>query len=617
MGYSSLLACVKDLENRGDLVRIQEEVDPNLEMAHIHRRVVTANGPALFFEKVQGSPFPAVSNLFGKPQRWQYIFRQELPILKQAMELVSDPIFFLKDAVKTRQFAKLFALAKMGFSALPKRTPLQKAAVFAHKTNVSQLPQLVSWPKDGGPFITLPQVFTLDPLSPSLLKSNLGMYRVQLAGNNYIPNQEVGLHYQIHRGIGIHHQRALKAGKDLFVSIFVGGPPAHSLAAVMPLPEGLSELLFAGMLAGRRFHYSQFGEHILSSDADFCLIGRVSGNQTKLEGPFGDHLGYYSLAHYFPFLKIQACFHRKKAIWPFTVVGRPPQEDSQFGQMIHEITKAMIPKSLPGIKALHAVDESGVHPLLLALGSERYVPFAEKKPLELLTQANAILGFGQCSLAKYLFIGAHDDEPDLNIHDVSAFFSYFLRRANMRQDLHYHTKTSMDTLDYSGCGLNKGSKLVIASCGEPIRDLATSLPTGFVLPKPFSEPKVIQEGILAIQAGAFQNYDSAKKEIAALISQLERYELKELPLIVIVDDSDFTARSFANFLWVCFTRSNPSHDTYGTFASFDHYHFGCTSLLIDARIKLHHAPVLAEDLHIKAKADRFFQKSGPLGFLDA
>src|SRR5690606_30406744 len=281
-------------------------------------------------------------------------------------------------------------------------------------TTIDALPRIRSWPEDGGPFITLPQVYTEDPDRPGIFRSNLGMYRIQLAGNQYGAN-EIGLHYQIHRGIGAHHAAALRRGEPLRVSIFIGGPPSHTLAAVMPLPESISELLFAGMLAGRRFRYKRHDGYLVSSDADFVITGTVDPRETRPEGPFGDHLGYYSLVHDFPFLRVEKVWHRRDAIWPFTVVGRPPQEDTSFGKLIHEITAPVVPKEIPGVHALHAVDAAGVHPLLLAIGSERYVPWGERIPQELLTIANAILGFGQCSLAKYLLIAAREDDANLDV----------------------------------------------------------------------------------------------------------------------------------------------------------------------------------------------------------
>ena len=340
--------------------------------------------------------------------------------------------------------------------------------ILAHETTIDQLPQLVSWPDDGGPFVTLPQVYTEDADAPGWRKSNLGMYRVQLAGNRYRTNEEVGLHYQIHRGIGVHHAAAIERGEPLKVNVLVGGPPALAVAAVMPLPEGMPELTFAGALGGRRVRLVRpaAGALPIVADADFCISGYVELDRQLPEGPFGDHLGYYSLAHDFPVLRVEHVYHRPGAIWPFTTVGRPPQEDTSFGQFIHELTGPVVPTLVPGVRAVHAVDAAGVHPLLLAIGSERYVPYAaQRQPQELLTQANALLGQGQMSLAKYLLIVAADDDRRLDIHDILAFLAHLLARVDWRRDLHFQTRTTIDTLDYSGSGLNEGSKLVIAAAG--------------------------------------------------------------------------------------------------------------------------------------------------------
>ena len=291
---------------------------------------------------------------------------------------------------------------------------VSRGPVFDHEIRVSDLPQIWSWPRDGGPFITLPQVYTEDPARPGWRHSNLGMYRVQLAGNRYRPDAEVGLHYQIHRGIGVHHAAAIGSGEPLRVSVFVGGTPAMTLAAVMPLPEGMSELSFAGALAGHS-HSARRASRLASRlcRGRFLHRGpRRPPSRQLPEGPFGDHLGYYSLEHDFPVLEVEHVFHRTGAIWPFTSVGRPPQEDTTFGALIHELTGPVVPTLVPGLQAVHAVDAAGVHPLLLAIGSERYVPYASgRQPRELLTQANAILGQGQLSLAKYLLIVAGDDDP--------------------------------------------------------------------------------------------------------------------------------------------------------------------------------------------------------------
>ncbi|APF17299.1 UbiD family decarboxylase [Caldithrix abyssi DSM 13497] len=593
--YRSLLECIIDLEKHGHLIRIQEEVDPRLEMAAIHRRVFAAGGPALLFERVKGSPFPAVSNLFGTLERARFIFRKTLPKVEMMMRMAAHPESALKNPLQTLKV--LPAIVDL----LPRK--VRSAPVLKRRTRVSQLPQLQSWPADGGAFLTLPQVLTLDPDNPSLLKSNLGMYRVQISGNQYQPDEQIGLHYQIHRGIGVHHARALQRGEKLKVSIFLGGPPAHTLAAVMPLPEGMSELSFAGLLAGRRFRYLNYRGWIVSAEADFVILGTME-EELLPEGPFGDHLGYYSLAHDFPVLRVETVFHRPKAIFPFTVVGRPPQEDTIFGKLIHEITAPMIPKSLPGVKAVHAVDESGVHPLLLAIGSERYVPYEQRQPMELLTQAQAILGFGQLSLAKYLLIVAEEDDPQLNINDIQAFFRHLLSRIDLQRDLHFFTETTIDTLDYSGAKLNHGSKVVMAAAGKIKKELGYRLPQNLKLPPDFKNLKRIMPGVLALEAKAFTTYEQAQKEIRVLEEALPLSLADSFPLIVVADDSEFVGASLANFLWVTFTRSNPSHDIYGIGEFVEHKHWGCKgSLIIDARIKPHHAPPLQEDPAVEKRVD--------------
>lgn len=606
MVYRSTRECVQDLEKHGHLVRVHEEVDPDLEMAEIHRRVHQNGGPALLFERVKGSPFPAVSNVFGTLERARFIFRSTLEQVIRLMEAAAGPAAVLKQP--WRYAAALMA----GRHALPMR--VRTGPVLASETTISRLPQIRSWPMDGGPFILLPQVYTEDPLRPGIMHSNLGMYRVQMGGNQYIQDQEIGLHYQIRRDIGIHHTHAIQKGEPLKVSIFVGGPPAHTLAAIMPLPEGMPEVVFAGLLAGRRFRYTRRNGYTISTDADFCITGTVVPGATKPEGPFGDHFGYYSLCHEFPFIRVEKVYCRRDAIWPFTVVGRPPQEDTIFGKLIHEITGPMVPTSIPGVKAVHAVDASGVHPLLLAIASERYIPYAERKPRELLTLANAILGFGHCSLAKYLFITAAEDRPDLNVYNIEEFITHVLERADWRCDLHFQTATTIDTLDYSGTGLNQGSKMVLATAGSKRRELARSLEGFPALPSGFSEPSLVMPGVVAVSAPPFTDRENGEKSAEALAEYLLAAGCPDsFALVVLTDDSKFASRTLNNFLWITFTRSNPSHDVYGAGSFTDHKHWGCKGpLIIDARLKPHHAPPLEENPEVSRRVDRLGKRGGSL-----
>ncbi len=603
MAYKSLRDCVTDLERTLQLVRIDAVLDPHLEIPAVHRRVCSAGGPALLFTRVKGCAFPVASNLFGTLDRARFLFRDTLDNIRRLIALKIDPTEAVKHPLRHA------GLLRVLWHMRPKL--LRSLPNDFTATTISQLPQLTCWPRDGGPFVTLPQVYTEDADKPGWQHSNLGMYRIQLAGNDYVTDREIGLHYQIHRGIGVHHAKAIHKGQPFSVTIAVGGPPALAVAAVMPLPEGMPELTFAGALGGRRVSLAP-GPHGLSllGDADFNICGTVIPDTLKPEGPFGDHLGYYSLAHPFPVLRVDAVYHRPGAIWPFTVVGRPPQEDTSFGQLIHELTGPVLPTLIPGLHAVHAVDAAGVHPLLLVIGSERYFPFAgDRKPMELLTTANALLGQGQLSLAKYLFIVAKEDTITLDIHDVPAFFRHVLERVNWSRDLHFQTCTTIDTLDYSGTSLNEGSKLVIAAAGPARRELPIELPGDLRLPTGYSDPKICMPGVLAIHSPTHTpgNAERFCNELTPADA------INHFPLVLLVDDAGFCARHLNNWLWVTFTRSNPAADVHGIGATVTDKHWGWSgSLVIDARVKPHHAPPVEDDPEVERRIDALAVRGGPL-----
>lgn len=608
MGYNSLAACVADLERHGHLVRIKEEVDPHLEMAAIHMRVFDVEGPALLFENIKGSPFPAVSNLFGTLDRSKFMFRDTLDHVKKLVDVKMNPMSVLK---------KPFSYVGSSMVALG-ALPWKKrggAPILYGQTQLSALPQVVNWPMDGGAFVTMPQVYTEDVLQPGIMHANLGMYRIQLSGNDYVPDKEAGLHYQLHRGIGVHQTKANQQGVPLKVSVFVGGPPSHALSAVMPLPEGLSEMIFAGALGNRRFRYFYDEEGFcISADADFVITGTVYPNETKPEGPFGDHIGYYSLTHPFPVMKVHKVYHRQNPIWSFTVVGRPPQEDTSFGALIHEITGNAIPQQINGLHAVHAVDPAGVHPLLFAIGSERYTPYQEiDRPQEVLTIANQILGTNQLSLAKYLFISAHEDDPELDIHDIPRFFMHILERIDLARDLHFLTNTTIDTLDYSGDGLNAGSKVTFAAVGKKKRELLKEIPSALILPRPFNQAKMPFPGVIVVDGKPFTTYPDEGEAIESWCKEAQLQDWNGIQLIVLTDDAAFTADTINNFVWVTFTRSNPAYDIYGI-ASFTAFkHWGCNGpVIIDARSKPHHAPDLIKDEAVERKVDNLGAKGGAL-----
>ena len=595
--YKNLKQALLDLEKAGMLKRIHREVDPYLEMAEIARQAFERKGPAILFEHVKGSPFRAVCNIFGTRERIDFLFRDTLEGTQTAVLFKSNPIEFFKKA----NFGTLLRAARTGIHSLPKKSGNIKDFV---ECKLSDLPQLVCWPEDGGAFITLPQVATRPDESSSVMKTNVGMYRVQISGNDYKQDIECGLHYQIKRDIARHHQKALEEGRPLKVSIFIGGAPAHTVAAVMPMPEDLSELLFAGMLGGRRFRYFIHNGYLVSSDAEFCILGEIQP-ELKPEGPFGDHIGYYSGKHDFPYLKVEKVLCKKDAIFPFTVVGRPPQEDTLFGEFIHRITKPMVPASVPGLVALHAVDDAGVHPLCLALAHERFLPYAkaeDREPMELLKTANALLGFNQASLSKYLMIAATEDNTEANVYDIPRFFAHILSRIDFRRDLHFQTATTIDTLDYTGARLNHGSKLTLAAAGTVRRVLRSDDSDLHSLNIPGIESiKIVMPGVLAMQCNA----GCSVHEIEVT---LENWTYREnYPWITLVDSADsqdeLDPANLHDFLWLTFTRSAPAKDVYGFHASTKEKHWGCEApLIVDARVKPWHQKELTVPSTVKDRA---------------
>ena len=591
MAYKTLTDCVNDLENNGMLIRIKQEVDPYLEMSAIHQLAFKHHKKAILFEKVKGSKYQAVSNLFATLEQSKFIFRRNLKEVKDLVALKADPMAGFKNPLKYLS----------SILTAPYSLPLKKwSSHNFDEISIEDIPQIQCWPNDGGPFVTLPQVYSEDIDKPGVMNSNLGMYRVQMGGNDYLKNKEIGLHYQIHRGIGVHQTKSNKHGHPLKVSIFVGGPPSHTLAAVMPLPEGMSELTFAGIMGGRNFRYCVSDGYVLSTDADFVICGEINADEVKPEGPFGDHLGYYSLTHDFPLMKVHKVYARKGAIWPFTIVGRPPQEDSQFGALIHDITDGIMSTEIPGLKAVNAVDEAGVHPLLLAIGSERYTPFQKiKQPQELLTIANHILGKGQLSLAKYLFIVAQEDNPNLDVQNEYEFFQHFFSRVNWSRDVHFQTKTTMDTLDYSSTGdINEGSKVVMAAVGDHKRELIRDI-------SKFKFPKSVRNAYLGIPGVLIIEGD----DVTVMISELEKMPLEGVALITLVDDAEFVAQDISNWLWITFTRSNPAEDIFGLNEKIEQKHWSCDIPIIDARVKPHHAPQLEMPDEVVREAQEILSKA--------
>ncbi len=602
MSFKSLKLALNFLEKNDELIRIKEPIDPHLEMAAIHLLVHKNQGPAILFENVKDNNYQTCSNIFGSERRCELLFSKQVKLIQQLIEGKLDPQklvrLLLNKPISTLQSLLQSRPLKLAESTIRNFDEIQ----------IENLPLIKHWQLDGGAFITLPQVYTENLDQPGVQHSNVGMYRIQLTGNQYQLNAEIGLHYQLHRGIGVHHSIAKKNNLPLKVSIFVGGPPAHSLAAVCPLPENISELGLAGVLNQRRFRYFHYQGYVLSADADFNIIGTVA-QENKMEGPFGDHLGYYSLQHEFPVIKVEKVFAKRNAIWSFTVVGRPPQEDTYFGSYIHKIFGSSLLKLIPGLKAIEAVDEAGVHPLALAIGTERYTPYlVQEKPAEIITTGLQILGTGQLSLTKYLFI-TFDSSNTLTIKPYQQFFNYILARVVWAENLHFITNTTMDTLDYSANSLNEGSKLLISIGEKKQRNVCEALPDSLL--KYFSRDKIflINDGILIVESTKYMNETQAHDEIQELINILQNipecnHKEGGIPLIVLTE-TIHNIVNFSDFLWVCFTRSNPANDIYGVDSFIRNKHWGCNgSLIIDARMKPFIPPILEIPDEILGKAKK-------------
>ena len=379
-----------------------------------------------------------------------------------------------------------------------------------------------------------------------------------------------GLHYQIHRGIGVHHAAAVRRGERLRVNVIVGGPPALAVAAVMPLPEGLPELAFAGALGGRRLRLvdaraeraSAVSERRRSrlrrlSPALPCpprptssSAGWIDPTRTKPEGPFGDHLGYYSLAHDFPVMTVEAVYHRPGAIWPFTVVGRPPQEDTTFGELIHELTGPVIPTVIPG-RARGPRGRCGRRSPAAAGDRQRAVravrrhaaPAGTAHARERDPRAGATVA-GEVPVHRGEGGRAGPRHPRHRRRSSGTCWSASTRK----RDLHFQTRTTIDTLDYSaGMGLNAGSKLVIAAAGPKRRDLGTTVPPELRLPDGFSRPA---GGAAGRAGGPRAEVRRASRSATtktrtsrgcAPRSSLRHSALGAFPLVVVVDDSEFVA----------------------------------------------------------------------------
>lgn len=546
------------LRAEGELVEIDTEVDPDLEAAEVHRRVIAAGGPALLFRRIKGSPWPTVTNLFGTARRVELAFgKRPLELVQQ---LAAAPHTLLPPTLgKLWQHRSLLgSLLRVG------RRRLRKAPLLQHEDSpprLSRLPLLRTWSEDGGPFVTLPLVYTEHPEG---LGSNLGMYRIQR-----FDDDTTGLHVQIGKGGGFHLAACEKLGRALPVAVHIGGPPALILSAIAPLPENVPEVLLCSLLLGQRLRSTK-SEHSplpLCADSEFCIVGEVRPGERHPEGPFGDHYGYYSLQHDYPLLRAKALLHRTDPILSATVVGKPRQEDFFLGDYLQELLLPLAKVAMPAVRDLWSYGETGYHALAAAVVQERYAR-------EAMQSAFRILGEGQLSLTKFLLL----TDRHVDLRDFKATLQHVLARTRFQTDLYVFGSLSMDTLDYAGPEVNKGSKGVLLGLGEPVRTLPTVF-TG-ALPPEFARAEVFCPGCLVVQGPPFAQNRAAAAALA------KGDAVREWPLVVLVDDAAKAAKSSVNFLWTTFTRFEPAADLHARELSLVHTQPCWTPpIVIDARMK--------------------------------
>jgi UbiD family decarboxylase len=585
--YPDLRAFLEPLRRDGDLVTVEAPVDAHLEAAEIHRRVIAAGGPALLFTNVKERDFPLVTNLFGTARRAEMAFGTRPQRLIRRL-------VHLAETLLPPTPAKLWAARDLGREALrigsSRRASGPVADVVTFDVRLDRLPALTTWPEDGGPFVTLPLVYTEHPEGKG---HNLGMYRLQVHDA-----RTTGMHWQIGKGGGFHYAVAESRGQALPVTVFLGGPPALILAAIAPLPENVPELMLASLIAGEKLKLVSLGagSHPLVAGAEFALIGKVPPRVRRPEGPFGDHYGYYSLQHDYPIFEVERIARRKDAIYPATVVGKPRQEDFFIGDLLQELLSPLFPLVMPAVEQLWSYGETGYHSLAAAVVKQRY-------KREAMASAFRILGEGQLSLTKFLLV----TDRAVDLKDFRATLTHILERTHPETDLYVFSNLSMDTLDYTGPVVNEGSKGVWLGLGDPVREL----PRGFTapeIPRGMTDVHVFCPGCLVVGGPAYADDPGAAARFAA------HPAFAGWPLIVLTDEPRRAAASPINFLWTTFTRFEPAADLHAAATGLVRHHVSYTPpILIDARMKPWYPKELFADEETAATVTRRWKEYFPSG----
>src|ERR1051325_3692947 len=555
--HQSLRTFLDLLKRENEIVEIKAEVDPYLELAEIHRRVIAEGGPALLFRRVKGSRYSVVTNLFGTTRRINLAFGTKPESIIRDLVHIAESILPPRPAELWDHRSIVFELLKLGTSNTS-RAPVTQ--VIDQPARLNELPVLTTWQEDGGPFIALPLVYTENPATN---KHNLGVYRMQV-----FDSTSTGLHWQIQKGGGFHYREAELQNQDLPVTVFLGGPPALILAAIAPLPEDVPELVLGSLLAGQRLKMVKVPQsvHRLAAEAEFALVGSARPHERRIEGPFGDHYGYYSLRHEYPVFHVDTVFHRRDAIYPATVVGKPRQEDFFIGDYLQKLLSPLFPLVMPSVRNLWTYGETGFHSLCAAVVQERY-------GREALVSAFRILGEGQLSLTKFLIV---TDTPQ-DLTNFPKLLEHVLERFRPETDLFVISNVSMDTLDYTSGKVNEGSKAIMLGLGEPVRQLPREFKGA--LPQGVSRAAVFCGGCLVLEGRSFAEDEELPDRVA------RDSTLSDWPLIILHDNASVT-NSVSDFLWATWTRFEPAADIYAAQTSIQRHHLVYTApIVIDARTK--------------------------------
>jgi 4-hydroxy-3-polyprenylbenzoate decarboxylase len=554
LSYKSLSHFIHVLEQAGELIRIREFVSPRLEITEIADRMVKNGGKAMLFEN-NGTSFPLLINAFASDRRiCMALGVDDLDEVGREIFRIFKEFLGPKDSFldKLRVLPTLQELS----SWMPKVVSGKGACqeVLMSRPDLSLLPVLTCWPADGGPFITLPGVHTKDPLTGI---RNLGMYRMQVFGNNL-----TGMHWHLHKGAATHYHQYKALGKRMPVSVTLGGDPAYTYAATAPLPENIDEYLLAGFLRKKKVELVKCltNELEVPADVDFVIEGYIDPREELIqEGPFGDHTGFYSLADFFPRFHVACITHRRNAVYPTTIVGIPPQEDGWIGKATEKIFLAPMKLSVvPELADMHMPLEGVFHNIVLSKIKIHY-------PGQAIKVMNALWGAGQMMFNKILVV----TDGNTPLTDYISLLRFISEQVDPLNDIHF-IKGPVDILDHSSTQFAFGSKMGIDATGKPAipRDrLFLSGPPRVDIDQileRFPEIIAINSGLLSqgISALILFIQKERKQHIRELSQEImENSWIEKVKFIVFMDALACHA-SYSSVVWMAANNLDPMRDCF-------------------------------------------------------